>query len=409
MSETSSTEPDQQEASLAATHGPGLALAIVCNSLPPYRLHAHRRFAAELEGVRLITINTHHDTARAWQVGSDPTINFVDVSGGDTMADKRGGTGALREWTRGKRIVDVLDREKIDAVIINGYNDLGRVRALQWCHRRGIPVFVWGDSNIASDHAAGVKKRVKAAWIRWLDRHVSGFFACGSLGRAYWESYGIAADRIFISPYEPDYRLIRGLDDDAIAAAQRRYGLEPSRRSLVFSGRLVPVKRADLLIDAFNRLADDRPEWDLVIIGDGELREALQARVRPDLNERVIWPGFLAEQREVSRIYRACDVLVLPSDYEPWALVVNEAAAAGLAIVASDVVGAAAELVAQGDNGFTFPAGDGEALLSALRRVTDPDRIDQYKAASSGVLADWQQRGDPVEGIRRALRHVRLL
>jgi glycosyltransferase involved in cell wall biosynthesis len=101
--------------------------------------------------------------------------------------------------------------------------------------------------------------------------------------------------------------------------------------------------------------------------------------------------------------------LVLPSDYEPWALVIIEAAAAGLAILRSDVVGAAAELVRDGRNGRVFPPGDLDALVSAMRDVTHPDRIDAMKAASAEVLLEWQMRGDPVNGVRHALQRAGVL
>jgi len=96
-------------------------------------------------------------------------------------------------------------------------------------------------------------------------------------------------------------------------------------------------------------------------------------------------------------------VLVLPSDYEPWALVVVEAAAAGMALICSDVVGAAAELVKEGVNGFTFPVGDVGAMTQRLREVTAPQRIDQMKERSKEVLGEWRRKADPVEGLRRAV------
>jgi glycosyltransferase involved in cell wall biosynthesis len=142
----------------------------------------------------------------------------------------------------------------------------------------------------------------------------------------------------------------------------------------------------------------------LVIIGDGVLSNELKARVPAALQWRVTWTGFIGDQARISAIYRASDVLICPSDYEPWAVVINEAAAAGLAIVASSVVGAAAELVKDGINGRLFPAGDLRALTECLRDVTSAGSINWLRAGSADVLADWQRRGDPVEGIRRALR-----
>ena len=135
----------------------------------------------------------------------------------------------------------------------------------------------------------------------------------------------------------------------------QKHGLTKGRRRLLFSGRLIPVKRPDLLVDAFVALAEQRPEWDLVILGDGDLKESLQKSVPSCLQDRIFWIPFQSEQQEVSAIYRACDLLVLPSNYEPWALVINEAVAAGLAVVATAVVAAAAELVVDGENGYLVP------------------------------------------------------
>jgi glycosyltransferase involved in cell wall biosynthesis len=111
----------------------------------------------------------------------------------------------------------------------------------------------------------------------------------------------------------------------------------------------------------------------------------------------------------VSAIYRASDVLALPSDFEPWALVLNEAAAAEMAIVSSDVVGAAAELVRDGFNGRLFPPGNLAKMTDALLDVTAPETIDPMKRASAEVLQDWRNRADPVHGLKKALAYCKVL
>src|SRR5439155_26838233 len=103
---------------------------------------------------------------------------------------------------------------------------------------------------------------------------------------------------------------------------RRRFGLPAGRRRLVYAGRLAAVKRIDLLVDAFAALAADRPDWDLLVVGDGPLRDALVGRVPPAIRERVMWTGFVDDQATIGALYHACDVLVLPSDLEPWGVVV---------------------------------------------------------------------------------------
>jgi glycosyltransferase involved in cell wall biosynthesis len=74
-----------------------------------------------------------------------------------------------------------------------------------------------------------------------------------------------------------------------------------------------------------------------------------------------------------------------------------------MAIVSSDAVGATPELVRDGVNGRTFPTGNLQALVSCMREVSDPERLEKYRTGSAEVLADWRKRGDPVEGLCKAL------
>jgi glycosyltransferase involved in cell wall biosynthesis len=80
--------------------------------------------------------------------------------------------------------------------------------------------------------------------------------------------------------------------------------------------------------------------------------------------------GF-RNQSELPGLYDLCDVFVLPSEREPWGLVVNEAMNAGKPVVVSDRVGAGPDLVEEGVNGFVYPAGDVAALADRLRRLID--------------------------------------
>ena len=386
--------------------GKPTALAIVSNCLTPYRLAAHTRIARELSDVRLSSVFTHEQGDAAWSLSPPAEINPVMFGPGEPVADQPRRSNALKEWRRGGRIIRWLLENKIDVVAMMGYNDLGRVRIMRWCRRRGLPYLLWGDSNARGDLATGVRKAIKSAVVTPLVMGAAGVLVCGRLGREYFLNYGASPERIFYFPYEPDYSIIENTTEAAIKSARQNLGLAPDRRRLIFAGRLVPVKRVDLLIDAFATVARQRPQWDLVIVGAGPLRDELRARVPADLASRVTWAGFIAEPAMMAAVYRACDVLVLPSDYEPWGVVVNEATAGGLAVVCSDVVGAGYELVRDGVNGQVFHAGDLMGLRVALASVTDAGTIDQMKGKSRSVLADWRRDADPVAGLAKAVRAV---
>jgi len=378
-------------------------IAIVSNAHAPYRLHLHRRIVREIPQIRLWSLYTHETSNAPWTFGEADDIGAVMFGKGESSDLQSDPKRSLREWRRGGKIIEWIKERNVRFVLMNGYNDAGRVRIIRFCREAKTPCWLWGDSNILGDRAAGLKGRIKKAVVGRIVGWCDGIFSCGRLGREYFLKYGADPNRLFYFPVEPDYDLIQRLDFDRIEQVRRRFDLANGRRRIVFSGRLASVKRLDLLLDAFAAIADQRPLWDLLIIGDGPLRQSLQSRLPMQLAGRVRWTGFLDDQTGVSALYRLCDVLALPSDYEPWALVVNEAAAAGLAIVASDVVGAAAELVHDGVNGRLFAVGDLPALTQCLLDVTDPAKIDAMKAASAAVLADWRNNGDPVRGLKQAL------
>ena len=295
---------------------------------------------------------------------------------------------------------------------MTGYQDVCRVLVLRWCRRNRVPVYMFSDSNAAGDRLqrqGGWRAALKRRYVSWFVRQVSGLLVCGRGGIDYYRQYGGAAKPYFYVPHEGDYELQGEITSTEVDEARSKFGLNANRRVIVYCGRLVRVKRVDLLLDAFSMIASERPDWDLLIIGDGPLRDDLLARVHPGLRERVVWTGFVNERHEINSLYLASDVFVLPSEYEPWGAVTSEACAAGLAIVSSDVVGSALELVSDGENGRLFRSGNAEALAEALRDVTSENQIESMQTASRSVLADWRRRGDPVDGIRAMLGHAGVL
>jgi glycosyltransferase involved in cell wall biosynthesis len=392
----------------ARFHDPSgkIPIALVINSLPPYRLHLHRRIVRELKSIRLWTALTHQDDARWEPTGDGDDIGLVQFSAG--VACDEQGKHFRREWAAGGKLIEWAKRIHVQAVVLNGYNDAGRVRLLLWCWGNGIPCFLVGDSNINDDRLTntGWKGLVKRVLLGGLLRFCSAVLPCGTAGRLYFQKYGVPEQKIFPSPYEPDYESIRNVSPEVIADVRREFGLVEGRRRLLFCGRVVSIKRADLAIDTFCAIAARRPSWDLVILGDGPLRQELQTRVPPELRGRMIWIGHTGRQERVSAVQRCCDVLLLPSDREPWAVVINEALAAGLAVVSSSIAGAAVDLVRDGINGRLFPVGDRSAFEECLLDVTDEHSLAGMQAQSQIVLEEWRRIADPVEGLSRALKSV---
>ena len=388
-----------------------IKLAVVANAPSPYRLHQHARIARELgDEVELWSLFLYEHNLQPWTHPLPEAIRPVVFGHGQSVAEKRTFFGRLRQWRKMKEVMRWLEEHRVDAVITTGYNDWGLMRLIAWCRRRGTPNYMFSDSNVRCDIARGLRRLRKRLYVSWVVRNLSGLLPCGSYGRQFYEQYGGRGKACFYMPHEPDYASIFSVTAEDRAQAQAKFSLRDDRRYFLYSGRLASVKRVDTLIDAFARIARERPGWDLLIVGGGELDAELHARVPAELAHRVAWTGFIGSVDELAALYTCGDVFILPSSIEPWAVVVCEAAAAGLPIVASNVVGAAGELCREGVNGRLFPPGDVGALAEVLLDVSaDERRLAAMRTASLAVLDDWRRRGDPVQGVRQALHHAGLL
>lgn len=382
-------------------------LACVVPFMSPFRLHFFRRIAREMPQFQVATLVTQNPIENVWDYGEHPEIGLMNF-GQDTPWQHSAPVwkSVPADWRAGGRMIDWIAARNVRAVFLAGYAYPSHTRLILSCHRRGVPLMLWGDSNVLGDRSTGLKRAVKNALLPRLIRRCAAILPCGTNGDAFFRRYGSRPERTFLCPAEPDYDLIDHPEPNVLASVGEKYRLDPTRKRFMCCARLVGLKRYDAAIDAFARIAGERPDFDLLIVGDGEMREAWQARVPKHLSSRVLWTGFVKDAAEIAALYRWCHVLVHPGDYEAWGMVIVEAAAAGMSIIASDVVGAAPDLITDGQSGRIVPPGDVGAIALAMLELTTPNRFEQAREASRGVARAWRTDHDPIVGLRQAIQSV---
>lgn len=244
---------------------------------------------------------------------------------------------------------------------------------------RGAPWAVW----LERPRPAGSSWR--ARWltrgpVRWLRNwHVGQVLASArrviGIGRAATDEYalhGVPAERLGVLPYCCDIGRFAPAATPVREEIRRRLGLA-GQVVFLYSGQLIERKGVDTLLRAFQQIAADRPDWTLLLLGDGPMRQTLQSLVPPELAGRVRFPGHVP-QGDLPDAFRAADVFVFPSRHDGWGVVLNEACGAGLPIIATRQTGAARELVVDGVNGFQVECDDVETLAGRMRELgSDPD------------------------------------
>nr|MBN1229343.1 glycosyltransferase family 4 protein [Anaerolineae bacterium] len=161
------------------------------------------------------------------------------------------------------------------------------------------------------------------------------------------------------------------------------HGISPEQRLVGIVGRLVPVKRHDVFLDAARIAAEALPDSIFLVIGDGELREELEAQAHGlNLEGRVIFTGW---QRDLSRVYADLDLVVISSDNEGTPVSLIEAMAAGVPVI-STTVGGVPDLLQEGQLGRLVPPADSQALAKGIiTALAEPDSEQIEKARQAAI------------------------
>jgi glycosyltransferase involved in cell wall biosynthesis len=235
------------------------------------------------------------------------------------------------------------------------------------------------------------KRAIKRLTLPLLFRNIWGLYI-GEENRQFFRHYGARKERLFPARYCVDNAALCRRRDELRARRteiRANFGIHDAAPVILFSGKLIDKKKPQLLLESFRRLRQAVP-CHLLFVGDGCLRPSLEQEARDGKVQNVHFTGFLNQGR-IAEAYVAADLFVLPSAYqETWGLVVNEAMNFGLPIVVSDRVGCGTDLVRHGENGFIFPAGDGEALRRALATLTEsPALRHQYGLRSEQLVGAY--------------------
>jgi glycosyltransferase involved in cell wall biosynthesis len=301
-----------------------------------------------------------------------------------------------------------LKTGQFDAVWVHGWGWLCSLQAISAAVQLGIPVLLRGEAH---ELKQPVLRQSMKHWVkRWvlsrLFSKVDQFLAIGTLNQQFYQSYGIPDQQICQVPYAVDNAFFQ--KQAALARPQREslrrsLGLDENRPIILYAAKLIQKKRPQDLLAAYRLLSKDgrqEPEPYLLFVGDGALKPELESAGNHWQSIRFL--GF-RNQSELPALYDLCDVFVLPSDFEPWGLAINEVMNAAKAVVVSDQVGCAIDLVKDGDNGRIFPVGDVRALAEAIQWAIAHST--QAGQKSLQRINTWSFAED-LQGVKQALSDV---
>jgi glycosyltransferase involved in cell wall biosynthesis len=324
-----------------------------------------------------------------------------------------GGVSPTSPISRGiyRRLQEQDGSPAFDALWVHGYASVNALQGIIAANALGIPVLLRAESWLGDRARTSWTLAAKSLFLRVLSRGIAAVLAIGSKNSDYWNHYFGSGVPQFLMPYAVDNAYFAEMAEAAVSREQELRSelmLDRDRRVILFASKLQTRKHADHLLEAYrdfvvNREMQETPY--LVIVGDGEQRAALEARTLEFHLDGVRFAGF-RNQSELPRFFQLADVFVLPSQHEPWGLIVNEAMSAGCAVIVSTDVGSHVDLVTDGIEGCVFPVGDIAALTDALNRVfATNDSAAKMGARARERIQRWTFEED-LRGLRAALETV---
>jgi teichuronic acid biosynthesis glycosyltransferase TuaC len=256
----------------------------------------------------------------------------------------------------------VLEQYPFDLIDAHYFYPDG-VAAILLGRRFGKPVVITArgtDVNLIPQY------RLPRAMIRRAAGQAAAIIAVADALKRDLVQIGVPGERIEVLRNGVDLKLFRPIEREPV---RRKLGMR--RMTLLSVGHLIPRKGHDLVIQALQRLA----ETDLIVIGDGPEREALEAlAMELGVRDRVRFVGALV-QEELRNYYGAADALVLASSREGWANVLLESMACGTPVVASNI-GGTPEVVSAPEGGMLMTERTANGIVQAVQRLfaCHPDR-----------------------------------
>jgi glycosyltransferase involved in cell wall biosynthesis len=369
-----------------------MRIAIIVNMVAPYTTPLFAGLAERDDCELLVVSETPMERDRRWRPETDLPFQHVLLDSWTVDLSRLAvGTGFKTRFDTymyvPKRPLAPLRSFSPDVVVAGGsgiWSSPANIAALAARRRWNWAVAPWWGSF--SREQPTLPRRLAEPWVRTFMRSADAWLVYGTRHVRDVVALGADPKRTVIAP-------ITALAPEPPTEPHPPAAGETLR--YLFVGRLIERKGIDVLLEAFRRVDGG----ELAIVGDGPLREAVEAAASQDPRIRLLGHR---DGEALADAYRDAHVLMVPSLYEPWGLVVHEGLAHGLPVIATDEVGASDDLIESGTNGYVVPAGSAGALAEAMQAVAKwtSEQWDQAAEGSDETLASCSiERG--VEGFIR--------
>ena len=344
------------------------------------------------QGAKMLVATLMRDEGNTYPVPKDVRRIALDVAGKKTIFSLFCNLFALVFGLR-----KVLAREEPDIVVAHG-----TISYLVLALARNQNVIAVGFEHIyppAAQKSEAIKGALRNLALRFLFGRLDAVVVLARKS-ANWVRVHTRARHVTVIPNSIVLPMASGMP-----CLKVRDVVTEGRRVLLAVGQLAHYKGFDRLLEAFALVAPRHGDWDLVILGEGKLRDTLEAHVaRLGLGERVFLPGFAGNMTEW---YRTVDAFVMTSRWEGFPLVLLEAMAYGCPVISVDCDTGPRDIIRNGEDGLLVAQNDPAALVTGLDQMLEDGALRKRLASRAVEVVErfsperiremWQELFDELE------------
>jgi glycosyltransferase involved in cell wall biosynthesis len=268
-----------------------------------------------------------------------------------------------------------------DAILVFGWNHLSHFKVMRYFKGK-IPVYFRGDSTLI-DEKQNIKTIIRRIILKLVYNYVDYAFYVGSENKKYFLKHGLHEEQLIFAPHAVDndrFSESSGVYENKALLWKNNIGIPDHKIVFLFVGKFEPKKDPLLLIQA----AKAFPEYLFLFVGNGDL----EREMNESAGENVIFLPF-QNQSHMPVVYRLGNIFVLPSKGpgETWGLAVNEAMACDRAVLVSNKVGCANDLVRNNENGYIFESQNLNDLIDKIK--LSAINYHSFGKRSKEIIVDW--------------------
>lgn len=279
-----------------------------------------------------------------------------------------------------------IEAYKPDAILIYGWAYSGHLNAIRYFKNK-VPLYFRGDSTLLNKQK-GIKGFLRSMFLKWVYSHIYHAFYVGTNNKAYFKQYGLKENQLSFAPHAIDNDRFQSDQFQQAQNLRKSLNIPDDAILILYAGKFEPVKNVQTLLTAFANIK--QPNAHLLLVGNGVDEPDLVAYAKTHDVKRLHFLNFV-NQSYIPAIYQAADIYCLPSVSESWGLAVNEAMACGKAVLVSDKVGCAVDLVIPGKNGDIFEAANVTDLTKKLTQMLNKGKsgLLQLGLHSQQIIKNW--------------------